>query len=440
MFGGALRSLMQAGGRAVERLAPEALAGRAMEEAAPRLARPAMEAIAPAVKQYMPRGEAGAVSAVVRPGFFSKLEDVVNFKMGGSMETGELKKMLWNHGVTPAEMDSTLTGLKGKVSKVDVLNEIKENGTRFEDVVLGETDPALKKAAYAAEQSGDVAEADRIWRKGFHGDPKFETYQEPDSVPGSYRELFVTAPVKEAPKNNLLQEGQHEWKDGHSAYADIDNPIIRIRYNDREVNGKKILFVEEMQGPSATEQAKMPEALQKRIYDIGTKRVLALAKEKGYDGVAWTTGEMQASRYDLSKHVRSIDWEQKGIGTPVKLHLTLKDGTINTQIVPYEKVSDYIGKDAAKKVIDDIEGGNVTGSLTGLDLKVGGEGLKSVYNKTLPEKFKKYGKEEVKHEIINNVQVSYVPITYKTPIAYPFYVGAPLGVLSAAHDREQGKR
>ena len=164
-----------------------------------------------------------------------------------------------------------------------------------------------------------------------------------------------------------------------------------------------------MQGPSNVSQDKMPEELRNRIYDIGTKRVLNYAKENGYDGVAWTTGDMQAQRYDLSKHVDNIDVNPKGGNREVSIYFKndtdgylqldvdasgIVTATANKRGEPFvgKPIQEVVGKEVGGKIIQTVKREN----LSGLDLQVGGEGLKSLYDKTLPSMFKKYGKEPVR--------------------------------------------
>jgi hypothetical protein len=269
------------------------------------------------------------------------------------------------------------------------------------------------------------------------------------------------------------------------------------------VNGKKILFVEEMQGPGGDtkwtidglpgsrwdtkaaaeegakqkrldpsrvmkvvegEQGKMPPALQSRIYDIGVKRVLALAKEKGYDGVAWTTGEMQADRYHLSKYLNHMEYmynSKTGLGTLDAFARTGMTPVIK-ETCTIEQLPQFIGKEAANKLVNQLDTTKMFSfaKLKDEEIKVGGEGLKSVYDKTLPEKFKKYGKEEIKKleipllkemkveqtdtgftktPIVDNVTVPYIPITEKTPSRYPIYSAGPVGAIMKMLQEEKEK-
>ena len=313
---------------------------------------------------------------------------------------------------------------KERFTAKEVQDELKANAVQLHDVVLGEpsfepwsvydsqdrfvksVDSKDKAQALANEIGGNIAAPNgTVEPPPTH----FSQYQEPGSVGGSYREMFVTAPSNKTDfkykengepvfdsQGNAVREPVNTWQDGHSQYSDIQNPIVRIRFNTREVDGKRILFVEEMQGPSDANQKKMPDYLYKRIYDLGVKRVLSYAKENGFDGVAWTPGEMQAKRYDLSKQVDNIlVW---GDGAGKYFYEAKKDGVIlnadKGTAITSAVLSDTIGKGLADKAVSDIEAGK-RAEYSGVDLAVGGEGLKDTYDKRIPGLMKKYGKEAV---------------------------------------------
>jgi hypothetical protein len=114
------------------------------------------------------------------------------------------------------------------------------------------------------------------------------------------------------------------------------------------------------------------------------------ASENGYDKIAWTTGEQQAARYDLSKQVSSIyivDNGKGGVSVGAQPYGSTNFETIATDI-PTDKLTDYVGKDIGRKFVE-------TGQreFTGLDLKVGGEGMKGFYDKIIPEYMNKFGKK-----------------------------------------------
>lgn len=340
--------------------------------------------------------------------------------------------------------------LDTSVSKAEVLEAIQAGSVELKDVVLGKpVEPATpeQEARYnelsLQKMHKGLTEAEQVefghlqW-DGSELATHFSTYVEQGAVAGSYREMFVTAPSDQKPLTKL-PESRFEitqlgkmwqvkdlvtgslvstdterdravkdaldytnikiarglnikgWQDGHTQYSDIQNPIVRVRFNDREVAGKRILFVEEMQGPSDDNQQKMPAYLVKRIYDIGVKRILAYAKEHGYSGVSWTTGEMQTKRYDLTLHFSKIEALANPDGTYNIFGYNSADKRIVDKLdVAAQALPGVVGKDLAEKIVKQPW---VRGEYKDLDLKVGGEGLISLYDKTLPALFKKYGKE-----------------------------------------------
>ena len=243
-----------------------------------------------------------------------------------------------------------------------------------------------------------------------------------------------------------------------SSHYDEPNILAHVRYNDRVIDGKKTLFVEEVQSdwhqkgkkqgykegepqtiPSFTadqlkihetehqyvgttpdgrqqvvgkgtvgdedgareyltrymnkmaaernmsavqaHHAKVPDAPFKTTWpELAMKRIIREAAEKGYDKVAWTPGSVQAERYDLSKHVKKIDYN------PESGKLWGYDHNNNAVIdtrVGNEKLADYIGKDAAEELLSS-QADKGWHRLEGTDLQVGGEGMKGFYDEILP--------------------------------------------------------
>ena len=278
------------------------------------------------------------------------------------------------------------------------------------------------------------------------GRTHFDTYQLPGGDEGSYREVFLTVPTtgertrgrtiaeletKRLPEGyTLINHGRrysvqdpngynvgppvatpgeaieyartalrtpgnaaHDrlsdetvWNDGHEAYKRILNPIVRLRFNTRQAGDQRVLFLEEVQPPSAENQKKMPPLFVKHWREIAFKWALRHAAENGLDAVAWTTGEQQAARYSLERQVESIYARADGENSSgedvyqitVEGHNgeTLHD-TARTGPITVPEIEALIGKDLAKQ----IEGQeSESHTYSGLDLKVGGEGLKKLYD------------------------------------------------------------
>lgn len=237
-----------------------------------------------------------------------------------------------------------------------------------------------------------------------------------------------------------------------SSHFDEPNVLAHIRFNDRvDAAGKKTLFMEELQSDWHQKGRKqgyaqntkgwtaqslstpdagfthweikdangnyvtkivggsMEDAIRKAAekgvpdapfkstwHELAMKRMLRYAAENGYDQLAWTTGEQQAARYDLSKHVEAVRANLNSDGTyqigvkPIGKNMQKYDTD-----VPAEKLPDVLGKDLADKIISQVKTPGVESGkvFSGLDLKVGGSGMKGFYNKILPDFANKYGKK-----------------------------------------------
>jgi hypothetical protein len=242
-----------------------------------------------------------------------------------------------------------------------------------------------------------------------------------------------------------------------SSHFDEPNILAHMRVNDRvDADGKKMLFVEEIQSdwhqagrekgytsevnPAVQEYEsimkqvgdmpwfEVPENIKARLsylrpivtkapetvpdapfkdtwYQLALKRLTKYAAENGYERIGLTTGKQQASRFDLSKQVdeiavpivnsdgsRSVRIDPTE-GTSIKLMVDDKGivtgyGSGSTQFSG-KKLSEVIGKDIADKVMK----ADADTKFTGLDLSVGGEGMRKYYDEIYPKFLDKYGKK-----------------------------------------------
>lgn len=153
--------------------------------------------------------------------------------------------------------------------------------------------------------------------------------------------------------------------------------------------------------------SKIPSApFEKNWHELAMKRMLRYAAENGFDKVAWTTGEQQAERYDMSRQVESISVEENTIedfsdGTPVAKNITISttsgmdiridtdaDGVIHGGEYGGKHLSDVVGKEFAERI---MQPGSFT--LEGESLRIGGEGMKGFYDRMLPSFVQKYTKK-----------------------------------------------
>jgi hypothetical protein len=259
-----------------------------------------------------------------------------------------------------------------------------------------------------------------------------------------------------------------DWKDGHPAYDGVTNPLVRLRFTTRYTeDGKKVLFLEEIQAPHGDpefwvedeqfdyaaeakefarqqteivkenmgdkfdpkvdtikmvrkfggEFAKMPKWAQKRWLEIGLKRAVRYAAERGFDSVSWTTGAMQVGRYSLIKKIDRLTYD------PITTDLRAWRGErpYFDQKIKEERLSAYVGPEIARKLMRQGEKYRQTKSVDDLptlqgeeDLRIQMSGLMEIYDEMLPTTLvqiaKKFGTQiEIKDIKFPNSRYSITP-------------------------------
>ena len=149
---------------------------------------------------------------------------------------------------------------------------------------------------------------------------------------------------------------------------------------------------------------------------LATRRVLQMAAQEGYDGVAFATGNQSADMYSLAKQVDNISWDTSDNT------LTAFDKNGNQQFqqsnVTDEKLENFVGKEVAQKLIDGKQ--NLTEddegvvALKNADLEIGGEGMKSFYNNIVPKVAQKEAQRFDKSSKLGTVDFSEQPLRVTT--------------------------
>jgi hypothetical protein len=246
----------------------------------------------------------------------------------------------------------------------------------------------------------------------------------------NYREIVISLPGKEV------------YKAPH--FSNVKNPLAHARVQDMTgPNGEKILLIDEIQsdwhqagrrkGYSNPEERKYlvdklarneeltpeeealrlrylksdmpPDApFKKNWQELVVKRLMDDAAKKGYDKVLIASGDAQLERYPLSKHidnlvvgdeyqgVRQISFMPRDSRAETALKFN-KDGIIQDSMIPElngKNIEEVFGKDLGNK----ISNSSPYERFEGVDLDVGGEGMKGFYDTIIPSYIKKqYGVE-----------------------------------------------
>jgi hypothetical protein len=302
-------------------------------------------------------------------------------------------------------------------------------GENYREIVLTLPEPAPR--AKTVDEAFELWKQDaRAGKRGQYSPEEIDSMQ-PDNILDILKDEYMTPSKKGVYK---------------SSHWDEPNPLAHLRVSDRVTDGKKTLLVDEVQsdwhqagrehGYSNPEQRAdivrmmadeielTPEQEQLRRaylkgklvpdapykddwYQLTLRRAIKEAIDGGYDRVALPTGSRVAERFDLSKQIDRIDYNKNDDGTYSMS--AIKDGreVFAKEGLDEKELSGIVGKDVAKKIVGDegssapkadrweAEDGDVPEfkSLSGLDLSVGGEGMKKYYDEIYPGYLKKFGKK-----------------------------------------------
>jgi hypothetical protein len=230
-------------------------------------------------------------------------------------------------------------------------------------------DPEGRRVLHLEELQSDWAQEGR--KKGFRdGRTKQAVQRDIDGALGELRE-----------RTGRYAPTDEDW----AAHPDINSRFDALARELRSVPD----------GMSAVPSAPFVDSTDKWTA-LGLRRALREAAEGGYDALAWTPGREQAKRYDLSKQIDDIRYAPSADGKSVTLEAYRGgENVLNRPNVPIADLDTFVGKDVAERIAKGVgETDPNTGYrvLSGLDLRVGGEGMIGYYDKIVPAQLQKLAK------------------------------------------------
>lgn len=225
-----------------------------------------------------------------------------------------------------------------------------------------------------------------------------------------FGDMFLIEEVQ----SDLYQEGREKGYGkgpNKSDYSATQNPSMRdywtVRNPDGNFSGHMASSAED-----AIDQAfrrdlrfspNIPDVPFKKDWPVQLfKRALKDAVESGKKEIAWVDGDVQAKRFDLSKTISSIS--HNVVGSKIGIYAFDKNGnSVISDVFSRSQLPDVVGKDLAQKILNgegvetktELSNGDVISMkrLSGVDLSVGGEGMRAFYDTILPNEIKKYVKQ-----------------------------------------------
>jgi hypothetical protein len=245
--------------------------------------------------------------------------------------------------------------------------------------------PNGEKVLHVEEIQSDWHQAGR--KKGYRSQDAINAYADyekalPERTLNKITEMFIEAGT-EPERARQLAEKQLKTVLSMSRERNLGpSNMAAILGEEKEMN--------KLWDAARAEKDKVPEApFKKNWHELAMKRVLNYAAENGYDKVAITPGAEQASRYNLAKQVEQITASQED-GKFRIFARDLQGKNHDMGAFEPEKLSEVVGKDLAGKIAAQDKPYDI---YQGVDLEVGGEGMKGFYDKMLPDYLNTYGKK-----------------------------------------------
>jgi len=176
-------------------------------------------------------------------------------------------------------------------------------------------------------------------------------------------------------------------KNYFSSHWHVPNVIGHIRMHDRDDGDT--LHVEELQSDWGQAKRNGEDVPDHPLInntntwtDLLLKRVLREAARRGYKRIAWTPGQEQAERYDLSQQIHQLNYD------PEDKVLSYYHKDRGWDDLPYrvnpDEIQKYVGKEIAKNLLSQPPSPlNGSHSLE-INAQVGGEGMRAYYDKIVP--------------------------------------------------------
>jgi len=307
--------------------------------------------------------------------------------------------------------------------------DLRSSAERLINSVRGKQEKVAKQIRAESE----VAERERKdnimadWRAkkitGPVANRLLEEYQEPLTIKPLQDRLeklrreedAIRAAMPEAPKTStktlFIEEIQSDWhqqgrEKGYATAPARKGTVMeqgeasgkmwwKIQWEDGGFSGgyeSRAAAENAMEGRAKMDR--VPDAPFKKSWpELVLKRLIREAADGGYDQIAWTPGEVQNKRWSLSKHIDSLRVWPDGDG---KYYFEARKGRQDVgaddgKAFTDKELADQIGKELAQRAIDDIAAGN-DANYSGLQLEVGGSGMKGFYDKMLVDAANKLGK------------------------------------------------
>lgn len=240
--------------------------------------------------------------------------------------------------------------------RMNTRTDVDGNKVLFLEEVQSDWGQKGKKEGFKVEDQALQDKYNEVSKKANEAD---------DKLMKAMREYRQTNPNSSI--NSAISAGDKNIEKLYNEYQNLENERVNMLPAVRKVN----------QGVQPAPYVTNTNAWVK----LGLKVALKEAIRQGADRISWTTGQQQNERYDLRKQVDEITYSKLDGGN--YRIVTYKDGNaLERKDVPESGLEAALGKDVADRIISgvgDVNKNTGVTSLSGINLSVGGKGMKDFY-------------------------------------------------------------
>lgn len=373
----------------------------------------------------------GALKKAKAPVWFSR-SMAVSSTMRQPMDAANMRQMMKNNGVSDAELKATgLADMTGKITPEQLRLHLESNAVEVREIVLGEKRTELadrlsrledERSEVIANIKGSKVENPELRRRLNELDTDiFDMRDQLTESPKFNSRALTTPGGKDYRELVLTLGGPHQWSSESKHWFGAEankNPLVHVRFNSRTINGKKTLFIEEIQSDFFEKAAAggfkrgQPFEDNDRWRTLAAQRMMRWAADNGYSQLSFTTGDAQNVRSNKETYISKAIHRDLGDDTfQVTLFNEKKQAFVSEKISLEDLHKRYGGKFARR-----IKAGEGTDSSSGgkvleINGKVGGEAMRIRYDEKLRSEFEKLAKAKAQRVTFKNKEAAAVRVS-----------------------------
>jgi len=170
-------------------------------------------------------------------------------------------------------------------------------------------------------------------------------------------------------------------------YFRVPGNVLQIPKSRYETEASALNYVlTEKQTISGATAPKAPFVTDTKAWvALAIKRMMRYAVDNGFDKVAFINSQQASDLYDLSKQVDEIYVETGSKEGDYLIGMKKGGRDMSGQNVSKNDLPAVVGKELAEKIVQDVKDDGEIVTYSGLDLKVGGEGMRAFYDQIVPQ-------------------------------------------------------